>query len=115
MERKLTIVESIRVLLVWGFISLDSAATIICKSQFFWSDPILLVTTHRYSDSFPMASKIFLLSLTEVLTITFFSGKPFDMNNMMNPTGKEFEQKNSAVLALIMEDTQKIWKIEAIL
>ena len=62
-----------------------------------------------------MASKIFLLSLSEVLTITFFSGKPFDMNNMMNPTGKEFEQKNSAVLALIMEDTQKIWKIEAIL
>jgi hypothetical protein len=35
-----------------------------------------------------------------------FSGKPFDMNNMMNPTGKEFEQKNSAVLALIMEDSK---------
>jgi hypothetical protein len=39
----------------------------------------------------------------------FLSGKPFDMNNMMNPTGKEFEQKNSAVLALILENsTQKI-------
>jgi len=27
------------------------------------------------------------------------------MNNMMNPTGKELDYKNSAVLALIMETT----------
>lgn len=35
----------------------------------------------------------------------FTSGRPFDMNNMMNPTGKELDYKNSAVLALIMENT----------
>ena len=42
------------------------------------------------------------------LIILVFSGKPFDMANMMNPTGKDFDQKNSAVLALIMESAPKI-------
>jgi hypothetical protein len=30
------------------------------------------------------------------------------MNNMMNPTGKDFDSKSSAVLALIMESAPKI-------
>ena len=47
-------------------------------------------------------------NLSKNLSNLFFSGKPFDMANMMNPTGKDFDQKNSAVLALIMESAPKI-------
>lgn len=35
--------------------------------------------------------------------IYFFSGKPVDLANLMNPTGKDFDANESAVLALIME------------
>lgn len=30
------------------------------------------------------------------------SGKPFDIANLMNPTGKDFDESQSSVLALIM-------------
>lgn len=42
-------------------------------------------------------------ALEEIMRDGTLNGKPFDMGNMMNPTGKEFEHKNSAVLALILE------------
>ena len=32
-----------------------------------------------------------------------FRGKPVNMENLMNPTGKDFEPEESAVLALIKE------------
>ena len=33
-----------------------------------------------------------------------FSGKPFDISNLMNPTGKEFDQQTSSVLAMIQQN-----------
>ena len=33
-----------------------------------------------------------------------FSGKPFDVSNAMNPTGKEFDQHTSSVLAMIQQN-----------
>ena len=32
-----------------------------------------------------------------------FSGKPFDISNLMNPTGKDFDQQTSSVLAMIQQ------------
>ena len=33
-----------------------------------------------------------------------FSGKPFDVSNLMNPSGKEFDQNHSSVLAMIQQN-----------
>ena len=33
-----------------------------------------------------------------------FSGKPFDISNLMNPSGKEFDQNTSSVLAMIQQN-----------
>ena len=37
-------------------------------------------------------------------TVINFSGKPFDISNLMNPTGKEFDQQTSSVLAMIQQN-----------
>ena len=34
------------------------------------------------------------------------SGKPFDISNLMNPTGKDFDENQSSVLSLIMQQKQ---------
>lgn len=36
-----------------------------------------------------------------------FSGKPFDISNLMNPSGKDFDEKESAVLAMILANSNK--------
>jgi len=45
--------------------------------------------------------------IEEIMRQGTIGGKPVDMANLMNPTGKEFDQQESAVLALIMESRTK--------
>ena len=43
-------------------------------------------------------------SVIMIDTVINFSGKPFDISNLMNPTGKEFDQQTSSVLAMIQQN-----------
>lgn len=45
--------------------------------------------------------------IEEIMRTGMLEGKPVDMSNLMNPTGKEFEKNQSEVLALIMERGSK--------
>ena len=65
---------------------------------------------------FPLASRnpisIFLPSLSrgfllKLLSIFYFRGKPVNLENLMNPEGKEFDHDQSEVLALIMAERSK--------
>lgn len=45
--------------------------------------------------------------IEEIMRQGTLGGKPVNLENLMNPTGKEFEPEESAVLALINERTKK--------
>ncbi|XP_023346917.1 uncharacterized protein LOC111715781 [Eurytemora carolleeae] len=42
-------------------------------------------------------------AIDEIMREGTLNGKPFDMNNLMNPSGAEFSQSDSLVLSLINE------------
>lgn len=43
-------------------------------------------------------------ALDEIMKEGTLNGKPFDISNLMNPSGKEFDQNTSSVLAMIQQN-----------
>lgn len=62
------------------------------------------MTTKQYNSPLEMYSEE---ALDEIMREGTLNGKPFDMNNIMNPTAKEFDTENSTVLQLIMETSSR--------
>lgn len=46
-------------------------------------------------------------ALEEIMKEGTLNGKPFDISNLMNPSGKDFDEKESAVLAMILANSNK--------
>eukprot|EP00096_Caligus_rogercresseyi_P009541 TRINITY_DN3246_c0_g1_i1.p1 TRINITY_DN3246_c0_g1~~TRINITY_DN3246_c0_g1_i1.p1 ORF type:complete len:211 (-),score=29.40 TRINITY_DN3246_c0_g1_i1:247-879(-) len=61
------------------------------------------ISAKQYNSPFEMYSEE---ALDEIMNEGTLDGKPVNFDNIMNPTGREFEPNQSSVLALLNEDTR---------
>lgn len=63
------------------------------------------IATKQYNSPMDMYSEE---ALEEMMNEGTINGKPVDMSNLMNPTGKEFDSTQSNVLAFLEDDDRRV-------